>query len=127
MPTSGWWCDVVAAYKSTKTLAFDRVVYDLSITFGVSRTSMDKAYRKPTADDNILSSKLKVDNLQLKSLTQLNSDFYKIQLHPGEKLDFLQRKFLGYIDDSIRTEYLLGSYVLSLAGDEITLSLLKWS
>lgn len=118
--------DVTAAYKSTTQLTFDRVVYDLSITFGVTNAAMDKAYRKPTVDDDVLSQNLLIPNPQLKSLTQLNSDFYKQQLHPGNKFDFLQSKFLHYIDKSLQTENLSSPYVLSSTLTEKTVSLQSW-
>lgn len=98
--------DVTAAYKNTTQLNFDQVVYDLSITFGVTNAAMDKAYRKPTVDDN--------------------SDFYKQQLHPGNRFDLLQSKFWHYIDKSIRTENLSSPYVLSSTLTEKTVSLQSW-
>lgn len=118
--------NVASAYKDTTHLTFDHVVYELSLTFGVTRSAMDKAYQKPTKENDVLSQKLHINNPQLKSLTQLNSDFYKQQLHPGEKFDIIQQKFLCCIDKSIRPEHLTGSYVLSSTSDEKTLSLQSW-
>lgn len=118
--------DVAVAYKNTTHLTFDHVVYELSITFGVTHAAMDKAYRKPTRDDDKLSLKLRINNPQLKSLTQLNSDFYKQQLHPGEKFDLLQKRFLELIDKSIRPESLSYPYVLSSTFDEKIVSLQGW-
>ena len=98
--------DVTAAYKIITQLTFDRVVYDLSITFGVTNAAMDKAYRKPTVDDN--------------------TDFYKQQLHSGNRFDLLQSKFWHYIDKSIRTENLSSPYILSSTLTEKSVSLQSW-
>lgn len=87
---------------------------------------MDKAYQRPTKENDILSQKLHINNPQLKSLTQLNSEFYKQQLHPGEKFDTIQQKFLRCIDESIRPERLTAPYVLSSTSDEKTMSLQIW-
>lgn len=87
---------------------------------------MDKACQKPTKENNILSQKLQIENPHLKSLTQLNSDFYKQQLHPGEKFDVIQQKFLSCIDKSMRLENLATPYGLSSTREEKIISLQGW-
>ena len=118
--------DVAVAHKNTSHLTFDHVIYDVSLTFGVTGAGTDRALERPTKENNIVSSKLHIDNPQLKRLAHLNSEFYKQQLHPGEKFDLLQSKFLQYIDQSIRPDRLSHLYVLSSTTDGKIVSLQGW-
>ncbi len=54
------------------------------------------------------------ENPSQKPLCHLQSDLYKLQLHPGEKLDMMGAKFLQYINDHLRWESLVGSYVFTI-------------
>lgn len=122
--------DVSNLYKNTTSLAFDEVVYELSITFGVSRDAMDKVYHRPTNEaDDVVSQKLQIKNPRLKSLAQLNNDFWKQQLVPGEIYYALQENFLRYIDKSLHCIDNSANYVVSsnMETGEKTVSLLRWT
>lgn len=121
--------DVSDAYKNTTSLTFDKVAHELSITFGVSKNSLDKVYRQPESDsDDIVSQKLQIKNPRLKSLAQLNNDFWKQQLLPGDIYHELQGKALRHIESSLRLQRMSGQYVLSSdsTGGK-TVSLLRWT
>ena len=87
--------DVSVAYKNTASLALDKVVYELSITFRVSRDVMDKVYRQPASEvDGMVGQELHIKNPRLESLAQFNTDFWKQQLVTGNTCYEIQRKFL---------------------------------
>lgn len=86
--------DVAAVCKNTSAFIFDRVVYELSIRFGVSLVATDKIHHKPSSEeDDIVGAKLGISNPQFKTLHHLNSEFFKEQLHPGEKYDLMLEKY----------------------------------
>ena len=89
---------------------------------------MDNVYRQPTSDvEDIVSKKLQMENPGLKSLAQLNNDFWKQQLVPGEMYYELQRKFLSYIEASLQTANGSCNRVVLSSSEEKTVSLLKWT
>ena len=120
---------VSALYKNTQSLEFDKIVFELSIMFGVSHGAMDRTYREPTNElDDIPSKALGIKNPKLKSLQALNKDFWKQQLVPGETYYALQATFLQNIESMLRPDSLNGSYVCSSEGqDKKTVSLLRWT
>lgn len=122
--------DVTNLYKNTTSLAFDRIVYELSITFGVSRDAMDNVYHRPTSEaDDVVCQKLQIKNPQFKSLAQLNNDFWKQQLVPGETYYALQEKFLIYIEKSLQCNDNSPKFVVSsnMVTGQKTVSLLRWT
>lgn len=121
--------DVSAAYKNTAALSFDKIVRELSITFGVSKDATDKVYRQPTSEvGDITSQKFETKKIRQKSLAQLNNEFWKQQLLPGDICYELQGKFLKHIEASLQLGNMSGQYVLShdsISGK--TVSLLRWT
>lgn len=53
-------------------------------------------------------------------------DYYKLQLHPGEKLDIVQEPFLGSIEESLQWQNISGKYVLETTHDTKTVSIYGW-
>ncbi|KAL9095448.1 MAG: hypothetical protein Q9165_002319 [Trypethelium subeluteriae] len=123
-----WIPDVSELYKSTQALVFDKIVYELSIMFGVTHGAMDNVYRRPDSEaDDVVSRTMNIKNPSRKSLAQLNNDFWKQQLVPGEAYYNLQGKFLKYISDWLQPGNIKGPYVLSCSEKgEKTVSLLRW-
>ena len=106
--------DVSALYKNTESLAFDKIVHELSITFGVSRHAMDLVYRRPNSQvDDVVTQVMQIKNPRLKSLAQLNNDFWKQQLIPGDLYYQLQNSFATYIERSLTPSSLSGKFVRS--------------
>lgn len=102
--------DTAAAYKETVSLSFDPFVKDLFQTYGISSATIDKMYQIPQALNDATGgnaeSRLQNENPLHKVLCHLQSDFYKLQLHPGEKLDDLGARFLRYIDENLQWDRL---------------------
>ena len=71
-------------------------------------------YQPPEDFDNekasSLNTLLQAENPSGKNLCHLQSDFYKQQLHPGEKLDSIGIKFLGYINEHLRYDRISETY-----------------
>ena len=105
------------------------MVYELSITFEVSRDVMDKVYRQSASEvDGVVGQKLHIKNPRLKSLAQLNTDFWKLQLVTGNTYYEIQREFLKNIEMFLRSGNNSGQYVVSTnsTGGK-TVSLLRWT
>ena len=89
--------DVVTAYKIDTTLDYRHVIRDLVGSFGVSRAGVDKVYSSnPDFFDEI-----RRQNPHSKSLFQLKSEFYHVQLHPGQHFQIIQDKFLTLINQAM--------------------------
>ncbi|KAL8791891.1 MAG: hypothetical protein Q9195_005467, partial [Heterodermia aff. obscurata] len=74
---------------------------------------------------------LQTENPSRKNLCHLQSDFYKQQLHPGEKLDSLGATFLGYINEHLDYDRISGDYVIASSKAQQdsnfkTVSLYRW-
>ncbi|CAD6446126.1 2e5bed58-8b25-417b-ab5c-118505115baa [Sclerotinia trifoliorum] len=123
--------DVVMLYRNTESLAFDRIVHELGITFGVSRLAMDAVYRPPVDDsDDAPAQVMAIKNPKRKSLAHLNNDFWKQQLVPGQHYYDLQDKFFTLLTDSLRPERVRsgGAYVRARNTDgSFTVSLQEWT
>ena len=121
--------DVALAYRHTTSLTFDKIVEELSITFGVSGESVEKAYRRPLHElDDVLSQKLQIKNPQLKSVAQFHHDLWKQQLLPGDLYREVQQQFADLIETSLVLNRMTGHCVISSNANEgKTISLLKWT
>ena len=120
--------DVAAVCKNTSTFIFDRVVYELSIQFGVSPEGTAKIHGKPaSSEDDVVCTKLQIKNPQLKTLQHLNSEFFKKQLHPGDQYDTMLAKYTKSFDCSLHPKN-LRSALPELSGcDRTVKSLLHWT
>jgi hypothetical protein len=117
--------DVIAVFKNPKALSFDPFIKNVMQVFGASPAAVEKMYQ--------------VDGTTPlhKSFMEVSHDNFKLQLHPGDKLDTLQARFLGRIDDWLRWDRLAagGPMVLSSPGADgsgsgdgggLRVSLLEW-
>jgi hypothetical protein len=99
-------------------------VYELGITFGVSKEAMDISYVRPTSEvDDAVSQALGTRNSRLKSLVELNKEFWKMQLHPGDEYIKIQNRFLEEITGKL-SEALPPSSIYNITGSDATVSLL---
>ena len=118
---------MTALYKDSTTFDFDQVVYDVSIKFGVSCVAMDKIHKKPaTPADDIVCSKLHLKNPQLKSLHQLNGEFFKQHLHPGEEYNTMLGKLSACLNYSVDPERLPSAATTRPFNGGKVISLLEW-
>ncbi|KAF1996571.1 cytochrome P450 [Amniculicola lignicola CBS 123094] len=118
--------DVQTFYKNTTSLKFESVVYDLGIMFGVSKQAMDRAYEKPESEaEDVVSRALGTRNSRLKCLADLNKEFWKMQLHPGEHYLELQDVFLEQIQHRLGFAGIPPTSVRAESAEEKTVSLLE--
>ncbi|CAG8959642.1 hypothetical protein HYFRA_00001545 [Hymenoscyphus fraxineus] len=104
--------DVLSVYKNSKGLDFNPIIKEIMASFGLRASTLDKMF---DLDSN---GKCWMDTAH---------GIFKLQMHPGEKLDELQATFLGNIDKSLNWEKLVGPMVLSNSGNEAkSVSLFKW-
>lgn len=97
--------DVKSLYKNAKVFIFDDVVFEVSITFGISHPAMVKMRQKPAfLEGDPVYSEFTVQNMHALSLAELNSEFWKQELHPGHRLDALLENFLLCIDTLLQFE-----------------------
>ncbi|ERF70298.1 hypothetical protein EPUS_06339 [Endocarpon pusillum Z07020] len=104
------------------------IVRELASSFGVSNSALYEFSRQPLGEkDDVVSRKTGIKNPRLKSLSQLNNDFWKQQLLPGERYSELQERFLGYIETSlIQADTSNKSATCEAANHEHT-SLMEWT
>lgn len=95
--------DIAAIWKNTESLSLDVFLKDVYVAFGVSSDVAHKMYQTPSelpwsGDAEKQTTMFRSENPLHKSLGHLQSDFFKLQLHPGEKLDSLGVKFMRHIN-----------------------------
>ena len=113
--------DVQAVYKNSLSLTFDDYIRDMMLSFEMTPLAVDKMWQKPTPESTLIGS-----NSLNKSLVQRGEDFYRQQLHPGPKLEILQRKLMSNIDQSLRWDSISNNIIRSSTPNTKTLSLLTW-
>lgn len=119
---------MTAFFKDSETLAFDKIVRGLASSFGVSNTALYDFYRQPLDEkDDVVSRKTGIKNPRLKSLSQLNNDFLKQQLLPGERYYELQERFLLYIETSLIQVDTSNKPATCEAANHEHTSLMKWT
>jgi hypothetical protein len=118
--------DVQSFFRNASTLEFESVVYELGITFGVSKQAMDKSYAKPTSEaEDRVSHALGTRNSRLKCLVDLNKEFWKMQLHPGDEYRKIQDVFLQEITERLANGNLPMTSIIGRQGTGYTISLLR--
>ncbi|KAF2197034.1 cytochrome P450 [Delitschia confertaspora ATCC 74209] len=104
--------DVLAVYKDTTSLDFDPIIRDIMADFGLTRHTLDKMFDRKFGQKHWMDL--------------CHADF-KLQMHPGEKLEVLQSTFLGNIDKSLQWSQVSGPMVLASSNKNgKTVSLWKW-
>lgn len=98
-------------YIRTQALDFNPIIKDIMADFGVTSATLDRMFE---------------ERFKGKCWKNLTHDDFKLQLHPGEKLDVLQGTFLSNINRSLNWDRLSGPMVISGSGkDEKVVSLFK--
>ncbi|OCL02126.1 cytochrome P450 [Glonium stellatum] len=105
--------DVVTVYKNPVALDYNPFIKEVFLGLGLSQPTIDKMY-----DENYKSGKHFVDVMH---------ENFKLQMHPGEKLDILQTSLLGYIYDALHWGKLSSLAGHSNDSNEKIVSLYKWS
>jgi cholesterol 7alpha-monooxygenase len=105
--------DVQAVYRAPKALDFDPFIKEMLSKYGVTTDTTSKMF----------------DTLpgHSKSWMETSIDNFKQQLHPGDKLDAVQKRLLGFIDKLLVWDRLRGRMVLQDGEEEKAVSLFSWS
>lgn len=99
--------DVSAVYKNTKVLDFDPFIHNVTMAFGATRENADKMLgMASTSTETELTEATSKDYGRSKSFIEQSHDNYKLQLHPGPKLDELQAAFLDRIDAHLHFDHI---------------------
>lgn len=117
--------DVDAAYKNNTTLSWDLYLNDLLKGFGVRGKALKLAWHRPTnGDASYMHPHSK--NLTHKSLVHFIEEIYQQQLLPGPNLNVIGQSYLARLDDTLRWDRIIGSYVISRTEKQKRLSLKKF-
>lgn len=103
--------DVLAVYRDTVKLDPDRVVKDILVQFGVTQANVNKLF------DRHGTSRHTMDHFH---------ELFKVQMHPGDRLETLQNTFLGNIDASLHWDRISGPMLLASSPTSKRVSLWKW-
>ncbi|KAF2682031.1 cytochrome P450, partial [Lentithecium fluviatile CBS 122367] len=105
--------DVQAIYRAPKTLDFDPFIKEMLSKYGITADTANKMF----------------DTLpgHTKNWMETSIDNFKLQMHPGDKLEYVQRRLLGFIDKSLLWERLRGRMVHKDGDAERIVSLYTWS
>ena len=121
--------DVSAVYRNTKALDFDPFIHNVAMAFGATKTNADKMFEVPSISEK---KKLLGDgegpDRPTKSFIEQSHDNYKLQLHPGPKLDELQAAFLDRIDSYLHFDKISPRITRPSSGSDIKfVSLFDWT
>lgn len=113
--------DVSTIYKATKSLAFDPFIQDVLSNFGISSESIRKMYQEPMlAGEGQAPS---TGGTKGRTFMQKSHDDWKQQLHPGELLTALQRRFLKNIEEYLQFDRIPREAILSSSNSQRVVSL----
>jgi hypothetical protein len=105
--------DVQAVYRAPKALDFDPFIKGMLSKYGITADTASKMF----------------DTLpgHTKNWMETSIENFKLQMHPVDKLDFVQKRLLGFIDDLLVWDRLRGRMVLQDGEQERVVSLYSWS
>ncbi len=111
-------------YRNTTSLSFDKFVRGLHESFLMSPAGIEKMWEVPMAHEKHLAPVVGGRN---KHLLQRSTDFHRLQLLPGPRLQALNERFLASIARGTKWSNLPQSCILSsTSDDEMVVSLYKW-
>ena len=105
--------DVQAVYRAPKTLDFDPFIKEMLGKYGITSETASKMF----------------DTLpgETKSWMESSIENFKLQMHPGPRLDLVQNKLFDFIDKLMTWDNLQGCMVLQDGANERVVSLFTWS
>lgn len=113
--------DVATIFKNPKLFTFEAFVRDVTLSFGVSPEIVDWMFHAPSE-----SNAPQTSTSPNKHFIDRAHDYYKLQLHPGDKLDILQDKLLTNVDEWLQWKRFSDTFTLESSPDKKTVSLLGW-
>jgi cholesterol 7alpha-monooxygenase len=104
--------DVQAVYRAPKALYYDPFIKEILSMWGISTDTASKMFDTfPGHSKNWMETTI---------------DNFKQQLHPGDKLDAVQKRLLGFIDKLLVWDRLQGRMVLQETEKYKVVSLFSW-
>ena len=122
--------DVASVWKDTKALTFDYFMQNAFRGIGVPKASYEMMFQKnparlyhgtEEADPFFVS-----ENPSAKRYIDIQEDWIKEQLQPGERMNQVQILFLGHINETLRWDMISPRLVISADSAERTVSLYNW-
>lgn len=104
--------DVQAVYRVPKALDFNPVIKEMLSKYGITADTANKMFDTSAG--------------QPKSWMETTIENFKLQMHPGEKLDIVQERLLGFIDDLLVCDKLHSRMVQQGGREEKLVSLYSW-
>ena len=115
--------DITAIFKNIKQLTFDDYITDMMVAFGASKSAVSRMWQ-PSLRDQQNPKKPPYHN---KALAHVAEDLIRVQLHPGEHLNRLQRTLLDTVHSSFTWSNMTHKIILSETSTHRTVSLLEWT
>ena len=123
--------DVDVLWKKTVAFTFDAFVQNVMTAFGLDYQSVENMFTDDPAHlvprDAKSSSILSNDNRMGKCYFQLQKNWLRSQLHPGEHLEDIQRKYVHYLTESVAWNRLSGPFTISTNGNQKLVSLTSFN
>ncbi|KAL8921810.1 MAG: hypothetical protein Q9208_005567 [Pyrenodesmia sp. 3 TL-2023] len=107
-------------YRNTASLSFDKFVRGMHESFLMSPPGVEKMWEVPMAHEKHLAPAGR------KHLLQRSTDFHRLQLLPGPRLEELNARFLTSIGRGTKWSNLPKSCILSSTSDSMVVSLYTW-
>ncbi|KAF2118164.1 cytochrome P450 [Lophiotrema nucula] len=104
--------DVLSAFKMPKDLDFDPVIAQIMGCYGMSREGVEAQSKVGEGG---------------KTFVDRSVEMFKVQLHPGEKLDVLQDVLLKRIDEQLTYEKIEGGMVREDRGEGKVVDMYEWA
>lgn len=106
--------DVSAVYKLPKELDFNPFIKDTLVIIGVPESAVEKMFEPRFGNG--------------KTWMDTSHENFRLQMHPGDRLDSVQERMINYCDNWLRWDKVSGDFVLSRdETGEKTVSLYKWA
>ncbi|KAF2820999.1 cytochrome P450, partial [Ophiobolus disseminans] len=105
--------DVQTVYRAPKVLNFEPFVIEMLAKYGVTTDTASKLFHQFPGE--------------AKTWMETSIENFKLQMHPGDKLDIVEKRLLGFIDDLLVWDRLRGRMVLQDGEEERVVSLYTWS
>jgi len=119
--------DIATVWKDTKALTFDKFIQSAFRGIGVPSTSYAIMFQEDPASFVVSKDRpaplFACENPSKKRYIDLQEDWIKEQLQPGERMRTVQKLFLGYIDKGLHWNNFTSKFVLSANAENHTISL----
>ena len=122
--------ELSSLWKRTTAFTFDPFARNVMKAFGIDSLAIEHMFTDDPAHlilINAQKSALLMDNPTGKCYFSMQKDWFRVQLHPGEKLVRLQQHYIHYLQESIKWEKILDDFFLSPHGQTTSLSLRRFT